>query len=283
VRLRQALAIGVPLLFGGAGGLAYVSYRDAMAEAEQAWRDIASRAAPSPTSFDPALVAGEPEVARRYFSHAIAPGTPLASTAELEMRGTFLLGSKAKHQSYAMRARQILRPPFEFVWMPVLKSGAMTITGSDALVGGKAWTRFWLAGLIPVADARTSSDMLRSAAFRAAMEGLWVPSSLLPQNGVGWEQVGPDRARLTIRRTEPHIVVDLLLAEDGAVREVVGQRWSNANPEQRFRQQPFGGTAQGEAVFSGYRIPARLHVGNHYGTEEYLPFFQAEIIGAKHQ
>jgi hypothetical protein len=283
MRLRKAVAVGVPLLFGGAGGLAYVSYRDAMAEAEQSWRDIAARAVPAKVRFDPAMVAGEPEIARRYFSHAIAPGTPLASSADLEMRGTFLLGTKAKHQRYSMRARQILRPPFEFVWMPTLKSGLMTITGSDGLADGKAWTRFWLAGLFPVADVGTSADMIRSASFRAATEGLWVPAALLPQNGVRWEQAGPDRARLTVQRTEPAIVFELVLDRDGAVLEVVGQRWSNANVVKQFRAQPFGGTAAGEATFGGYTIPARLNVGNHYGTDDYLPFFQAEIVSADYR
>jgi hypothetical protein len=283
MRLGRALAVGVPLLFGGAGGLAYVSYRDALAEADQAWRDIAARVPAATAEFDPATLEEQPEIARRYFLHAIARGTLLASVAELEMRGTFLLGTKAKHQTYRMTARQILRPPFEFVWMPVLKSGLMTITGSDALVDGRAWTRFWLAGLIPVADVGSSPDMLRSASFRAATEALWVPSSLLPHNRVRWEQTGPSRARVTIGRTDPAITFELLLAEDGAVREVVGQRWSNANEQKQFRSQSFGGTTAGEATFGGYRIPARLDVGNHYGTNEYLPFFQAEIVSVKYR
>ena len=199
------------------------------------------------------------------------------------MQGTFLLGDKARHQRYTMTARQILRPPFEFVWLAKLKSGAMTITGSDALANGQAWTRFWLMGLVPVANVGTSQDMVRSASFRAATEGLWAPASLLPQKGVRWEQIGPDRARVTISRTNPEIVLELTLAADGAVTEVVGQRWSNANPDTQFRLQPFGGTMHGDKRFSGFTIPARLQVGNHYGTGDFLPFFQAEIIHASYR
>jgi hypothetical protein len=281
--MLKLLAISVPAVTLAAAGAGFLHHRSGMADADRAWRDIAARTSAASQRFDPVMVADQPEIARRYFMHAIAPGTALASTIELEMRGTFLLGDKESHQTYAMSARQILRPPFEFVWIPEMTSGLMTITGSDALVAEQAWTRFWLMGLVPVANVGTSPDVLRSAAFRAASEGLWVPSSLLPQNGVAWQQTGPDTARVTVTRAKPAITLQLTLEKDGAVREVTGLRWSDANPEKRFRLQPFGGTMEGEARFGGYTIPARLNVGNHFGTDDYLPFFQAEITSASYR
>jgi len=69
---------------------------------------------------------------------------------------------------------------------------------------------------------------------------------------------------------------------EDAVREVVGDRWSNANPEKRFRLQPFGGTAAADATFQGLTIPTSVAAGNHYGTDDYLPFFQARITRAQY-
>ena len=280
MKLGKTIAVGVPLALGAAALAAHLRYRGRLADADEAWRSIRARPAGAVERFDPGMIADQPEIARRYFNHAIAPGTPLAQGAELTMRGTFLLGDKGQEQAYAMRAEEILRPPFEFLWKPVLKSKGLTISGSDGLAANRAWTRFWLMSVVTVASSDSSPDLVRSAQFRAASEGLWVPSSLLPANGVRWEQIGPDKARLTFERVEPAVVLELTLAASGAVRQVVGQRWSNANPEHRFQLQPFGGTAEGEARFGGYRIPARLAVGNHYGTDRSLPFFQAEVTGA---
>jgi len=279
---RKAVGIAVPIMAAGAAVLAYSSFRSGMTDAEGAWRDIASRAAASDGAFDPTMVDDLPEIAQRYFRHAIAPGTALSSCVVLEMEGMFLLGDRSSFQTYDMKAQQILRPPFEFVWVPTMKSGLLSISGSDALVDGSAWTRFWLLQLIPVAKAETSWDMVRSATFRAAMEGLWVPASLLPQNGARWDQVGPDKARVCIRRVHPEIVIDMTLAPNGSVREVVGQRWSNANPEQVFRLQPFGGTISSEATFGGFTIPSKLRMGNHFGTDDFLPFFQVQVSGAEY-
>jgi hypothetical protein len=234
--------------------------------------------------FDPQTIAHLPEIAQRYLRHAIAPGTPLYSVVELEMQGTFLLGDKNKFQSCDMAARQVLRPPGQFVWVPRLRSSFMTITGSDGLVEGEAWTRFWLMGLVPVANVASSPDVIRSAQFRAAVEGaLWLPTTLLPESGARWEQLGPDEARVTLEKLHPAVVLHLTLERDGAVREIVGERWSNANPEQTFRLQPFGGTIKEESSFQGLTIPTVISVGNHYGTEDYLPFFQAQISRVRYR
>ncbi|HEY0013060.1 MAG TPA: DUF6544 family protein [Allosphingosinicella sp.] len=280
MKATRVLALAVPSLLGGAAALGYARYCGATRDAEAAWRSIRCRTEPPSGVFDPEMVEGLPDVARRYFRRAIAPGTPLATSVELEMEGIFLLGDVGEHRSCRMTARQILRPPFEFVWMARLASRAMRMSGSDALVRGEAWTRFFLAGLVPVANARSSPDLVRSAAFRAAVEGIWAPASLLPERGVHWEQIGDDRARLIFVQTAPQIAIELALNGDGTVREALGERWSNANPDRCFRLQPFGGTVLGSATFGGFTIPAELHVGNHYGTADYLPFFQARIVGA---
>ena len=102
------------------------------------------------------------------------------------------------------------------------------------------------------------------------------PSSVLPSKACG-----PPRA--CFRATPQPIAFDLTLDQNGAVVQVVGQRWSNANPEQAFRLQPFGGSVEAEATFGGFTIPAILKVGNHFGTGDYFPFFQAEILSAVYQ
>src|SRR5215207_9881574 len=100
-----------------------------MAEAEKAYALLINRVDPQTQRFDSAQVANLPEIAQRYFRHAIAPGALIFSGVELEMEGTFLLGDKDSYESYAMVAGQVLRPPAEFVWMPRLRSGVITITG----------------------------------------------------------------------------------------------------------------------------------------------------------
>lgn len=267
-----------------AGTYFFWSYRRASEEAESAWAVIAAaRHQTSGAVFDPAMVAGLPEVAQRYFRHAIAPGTPLKTTVALRMKGLFLLGDRNSNQPYQMEASQILAPPNAFVWSPVLRSGLLQITGSDGLVNGRAWTQFWINSLVPVVNSQSTPDLVRSAQFRSAVESIWVPAALLPREGITWHAKDADTALVSIETFEVPVVIELTLDKTGAVAEVVGLRWSDANLDKTFRLQPFGGTVEGEATFEGYTIPARVKVGNLFGTDDFLPFFQAEIIGAAYQ
>lgn len=278
------LGIGAVAIIGAAVVTGFAAQRIAMAEAQNAFSAIATGTSRPKQRFTREQIAMLPEIAQRYFKHAIAPGTPLYSSAELKMHGSFLLGDKGKVQTYRMRARQVLRAPDQFVWIPSLTSGPMFLTGSDALFNRSAWTRFWLFGLLPVANERTSPDLVRSAQFRAAVESaIWLPTSLLPGNEVEWKQLGADTARLRFNSFNPAIEVMLTLDKSGAVREVVGQRWSNANQQKVFRLQPFGGTMLEESTFGGLTVPSRIAVGNHFGTPDYLPFFQATIDSIRYR
>jgi uncharacterized protein DUF6920 len=76
------------------------------------------------------------------------------------------------------------------------------------------------------------------------------------------------------------VTISLTLSAEGAVKSVVTQRWSDANPAKRYQWQPFGGMVHAEARFGGYTIPSQIEAGNHSGTPEYFAFFDVRITGA---
>ncbi len=132
-----------------------------------------------------------------------------------------------------------------------------------------------------MARTRSSADLVRSARARAVAEALWVPASLLPANGVSWEAIDSRRARALFRYNGEPFALDLTVAEDGRPLSVVMQRWTNANPQQVFRYQPFGATVEETGAFEGYTIPTRIDGGNGFGTDAYFPFFRARVTGAR--
>ncbi|QNG48737.1 DUF6544 family protein [Sphingobium yanoikuyae] len=161
-----------------------------MTKADEAYIRVAATPSPSPVRFDPAHVERLPEIARRYFRRAIAPGTALHTSVQLEMTGRFLLGDKEDLQSYRMAARQVLRAPDQFVWLPKLRSGPISIVGSDALVAGEAWTRFWLMGCQSASKRDPRSARKRDPLSRMVRRSRNAPCAA---RGVG--RAEPDRRR----------------------------------------------------------------------------------------
>ena len=84
------------------------------------WTTLLEGREPQPRHFTPDMLADAPDIARRYLTRAIAPGTPLHRVVELDMDGTFTL----KGRALPLRARQVLSPPARgFVWQADIGSG----------------------------------------------------------------------------------------------------------------------------------------------------------------
>lgn len=242
-----------------------------------AWQELAGTLSGASETFNPAMVAGLPEPARRYFNFTIQPGTKLVHAVEINMTGELSLGTAEAPAYRPMSAREILCPPGGFVWS--LRCGA--ISGTEGILYGRSWTRFWLLRLLPVARSG-GPDHLRSAFGRLVAESaFWAPANLLPGAGVTWEALGVDSARVTLLAGPLQQSVEIHVDAEGAPECVIFQRWSNANCDQAYRLQPFGGELSGFQQFDGYRLPTRVIAGNHYGTPDYFPFFKVTVTDVR--
>ncbi|ALS98696.1 DUF6544 family protein [Lacimicrobium alkaliphilum] len=228
----------------------------------------------APAHFDASMIAALPETARRYFLYTIEPGTPLYTVASISMTGRFGMGVKAKPDYLDMHAHQTLSVPAGFVWKMQARRGWLRLSGSDS----HKWTRFWLMGLLPVARMNSDINHKRSAFGRYVAEAVfWAPASVLPGPGILWEQPDKDCARLTVSYQGLSQSVDITVAADGRPTQVSFERWSNANPDKKYRLQPFGGYLSEFRIFAGFRLPTHVEAGNQFGTEQYFPFFVADI------
>ncbi len=228
----------------------------------------------SPQNFDHEMVADLPKPAQRFFRFAIAEGTPLWSVAEIRMTGQFSIGSKQAPNYMKMQARQVLASPQGFVWKVRLRSGHLGMSGSDSGL----WTRFWMGGLIPIARQGGSLDHARSAFGRYVAESIfWTPAAVLAGPGITWSEIDHETARLRVEHDGMLQEVDVTVAQDGKPLQVIFQRWSAANPDQVHRLQPFGGKLSEFRDFQGYMLPTHVEAGNFFGTDDYFPFYIADI------
>lgn len=237
------------------------------------WNRLAELQPKEPQLFTAELVAGLPETARRYFTYVIRPGTPLLPVAEIEMTGQFSLGTKEDPRYQPMAARQVLAAPEGFLWA-MRTTGGMPVAGSDSGL----WTRFRIFGLIPSARAGATSDHVRSAFGRYVSEAvIWAPAAVLPGPDVTWTVVDGETARVTVRRGDLSQSVDVTVDAEGRPQKVSFERWTNANPDKTYRLQPFGAVVSDFRAVAGYNLPFHVEAGNKFGTDDYFPFFIADV------
>ena len=239
---------------------------------KQIWRSLKTK--PTGLVFTQDMVAGLDEPVQRYFLHAIEPGTPLAASVELEMNGGFRQQPNADW--LPMQASQIVSTSAGFVWKANIGKSLMKFSGADYYAQNKGRVKFSLWGLIPLVDAR-DRDVDRSSVGRLCIEYIWLPSALLPQNGVTWQTVSDNVIQANFKVDDEPITLTLNIDDDGKLLNVSLPRWSDATEDQNWQYIPFGGKIQAEQTFSGYTIPTQMNVGYWFGTKRYWAFFQAAI------
>jgi hypothetical protein len=227
--------------------------------------------AAEPGTFSETELEGLPEPVRRHLVQAIAPGTPLAVSARLRMRGHIKVG-----RWLPFRARQLLSPHHGFVWAARVAGGV--IAGADRYVDGAGGMGWKLAGLVTVAHA-DGPDPSRSAAGRAAAEGMWVPTALLPRFGVRWKAGGPEEVSASYRIGQVPIELRYRLDGRGRILSFVFDRWGDPDGSGTFTWHPFGGEITGYRTFDGVTIPAAGRAGWFFGTDRWpaSEFFRYQI------
>jgi hypothetical protein len=220
------------------------------------------------TTFQPASVEGLPAPARRWLTHAIAPGTGLRSSVELTMHGEIRLGRWRR-----FRATEVLSLAEGFTW----SARVGMVSGFDRYLGGRGEMRWKALGLVPVQVAR-GPDIDRSAAGRLAGEAVFTPAALLD---VRWEALDDRRAVAHVPVGGRDHLVTYDVASDGALVSQTTMRWGN--PDGVFAERPMGPVVDAERTFDGFTVPSTFRAG-WWDTPEELgdgEFFRCTIEGAR--
>ena len=174
--------------------------------------------------FSEADLKGLPQPVRRYLSSAIEPGTPLAVSVRLRMRGSIKIG-----RWLPFRAKQVLSPRRGFVWAATV---AGVISGSDHYAEGHGALDWKLVGLVRVVHA-DGPVISRSSAERAAAEAVWVPTALLPRFDGAWSAADASHINARYHVEDKTVHVHYQLGDDGTIRSLVFDRWGD--PDIRAR------------------------------------------------
>lgn len=225
-----------------------------------------------PERFTPALVAGLPEPARRWLCHAIAPGTPLWNSVELEMHGRIRLG-----RWRPFTAHESITPARCFVWAAQSRMFGLRLGGYDRYQDGAGEMRWHVLGAVPVLSG-AGPDVTRSAAGRLAGESVLVPTAF---RAATWRAgADPDRVRAGWRIGELELEVELHIDRSGALREVSMLRWGNPG-RAPYGLYPFRVVVERERRFAGIRLPSRFRAGWWTADPESAgEFFRAQVTSA---
>lgn len=181
----------------------------------------AAREPPVSVRHDARELDGLPPVVQRYFRAALRDGAPIVVAAEVRHVGAFNLSETGERWRPFESAQRIVARRPGFVWdarMALLPGVAVHV--HDAYIAGDGLLQAAVAGLVPLASTRGAGAFARDELMRFLAEAPWLPTALLPSQGVVWAALDDRSARATLMEGAHTIQLTFGFGEHGLIETV---------------------------------------------------------------
>jgi len=182
--------------------------------------DAAAGRSSPPGATAPDLEGVPPPVAR-YFSAALGANPARVARARIRWSGQFLVRPEGDGWAPFDADQVFTTWSPGLVWDARIRMGpGITTLVRDAFVDGHGSMRAALLGVIPVVNAPRTPELDAAALQRYLAECVWLPTALLPSQGVKWTPLTETSARATIRAGSTEVALDFIFGPDGLVAHV---------------------------------------------------------------
>lgn len=223
-------------------------------------------------------LAGLPPPVQRYFRAALTDGMPIVRGVTVTHHGRFNMGADpAAPQWKPFTSRQTVvtsRPGF--VWdgrISMVPGIAARV--HDAYVAGEGRLHATAAGLVTLADLRGTPEVDQGELMRYLAEAAWVPTALLPSQGVRWTPVDHTSADASLRDGDTEVTLRFTFGADGLVRTVRSET-RGRQVDGRFVPTPWEGRWSNVQQRGGMWIPIDGEVAWLLDSGE-LPYWRGTI------
>ncbi len=205
-----------------------------------------------------------PDPVRRYFQAVLRDGQPRVRSARIVQMGEFRSketpDTSAGWQSFEAREVLTASPP-GFVWDARIRMAPFgNVWVRDAYVSGSASMRAALFGVIPAASAADGAELRAGALQRYLAEAVWLPTALLPGEGVSWSPIDGSHARATLTDGTVTVSLDFEWGPGAEIVAVSTPGRSRASAKGRYDLLPWGGRYSRYDERGGMRVPLESEV-----------------------
>jgi hypothetical protein len=160
-----------------------------------------------------------PAPVARYFRAVLKDGQPIIRRARITWKGEFNMGKPGADKWAPLSAEQDFVPGVRgFVWdARIPMAPGMNTLVRDAFVGGAGSMLAKVLGLITVADSHDTPAIATGALQRYLGEAAWLPTALLPSQGVQWAPIDEHSARATIQSGAVTVALEFRFGADGLI------------------------------------------------------------------
>lgn len=176
-------------------------------------------------------IADLPTCVQRYFKYALTPGQPLIRRARAIQSGAFRMGGIETPWLPLTSTQHFTADPPGFVWDASIRMApGLNVRVRDSYNGGEGTMEGSIASLFPVVNQKGTPELASGALHRYLSEAVWLPTALLPCNGIIWEPLDENSALATLTSDGITVSLEFQFGESGEIiRSYTAGRFREVN------------------------------------------------------
>ena len=230
----------------------------------------------TPTAAALDLPADLPAPVARYFTFAMAPAQPRIRRARVRWAGELRMPGSQGWAPFRAVQHFSVRPP-GFVWDATVRMAPMlTVRVLDRYIAGEAASQARVAALVSLGSQRGTPELAQASLMRQLAEMVWLPTALLPSEGVTWTAIDERTARATLADDGIRASLDFHFGDLGQIVGFSGERHRDVGGQLVLT--PWRGRFRDYARAGGLMVPMAAEV-EWMTPEGRLPVWRGQPIG----
>jgi hypothetical protein len=223
-----------------------------------------------------------PSPVKRYFHHVLKNAQPMITKVFLSQDGGFRAKPEMTEWSAMKAVQYFTSMPKAFVWDAQISIvPALSINVCDSYINGKGRIKGKFLSLFTLIDAHDKEKLNAGALQRYLAEAVWFPTSLLPSQGILWEEIDHNKAKATVTDAGVTVSLEFGFNEQGEVISVYTPgRYREVNGT--YELTPWKGRFSNYIEVDGYRIPSEGEVEWHLKDKIY-PYWKAKLVEVRYE
>lgn len=221
-----------------------------------------------------------PPPVARYFRVALIPSVRMIRMAYIDHAGEFALKPNAWQP---FTSRQVYSTaPRAFVWDASIRMiPFIPVHVRDAYREGRGSMLGAIGGAVTMVDQAGTPGLARGALLRFLAEAAWLPTALLPSEGVRWTAIDDSTAKATITDAGIEVSMDVHFAPTGEIARVTAQR--ERDDKGKSVLTPWVGEYSHELLaVSGMKIPVSATVKWVLPEGEHA-YWRGKVVGVRYE
>lgn len=213
----------------------------------------------------------------RYFRFALKEGQPLIRSARFKQEGEFR-ARRADDAWSPFEAKEYfsVRPP-GLVWdASISMAPLISVRVRDAYVEGQGSMQGKILSLVPIVNQHGKAELNAGALQRYLAEAVWLPTALLPSEGITWSAIDNNSALATQTDSGTTVSLEFHFSNAGEITSVFTPgRYREVSG--KYELTPWAGYFSNYEERDGMRIPAEGEVEWRMPGGR-LPYWRGRIV-----